>query len=224
MSPRRVRLRAMAVSRPALLGLAGTLATLAVPSNASAAALLVGQKCARSGTPSFNMATSGWAPGASLTIHLGSFGHTVTADGSGVFSTAGAPLTAPVLSRPGVKTFSLTVTDGVTTAGPVRTKIVRRGVLVPDRAKPAQTVRYRGYGFPVHKRLYLHVRRGGKTKGTFRIGRPSGACGLVTRKLRYMPLRRWSTGTYDFWFSNTRTFRKSRTLYGYRINIYRRFG
>ena len=47
---------------------------------------------------------------------------------------------------------------------------------------------------------------------------------LVTRKLRYMPLRRWSTGTYDYWFSNTRKFRMSRTLYGYRISIYRKFG
>jgi hypothetical protein len=224
MSPRRVRFRAMAVSRPALLVLAGTLAALAVPSTASAAAVVAGQKCARSGTPTFNMITSGWAPGASLTIHLGSFGRTVTADGSGVFSTAGSPLTTPVLGRPGVKTLSLTVTDGVTTAGPARTKVVRRGVRVPARAKPAQTVRYRGYGFPLHKRLYLHVRRGGKTKGTFRIGRPGGACGLVTRKLRYMPLRRWSTGTYDYWFSNTRKFRKSRTLYGYRISIYRKFG
>jgi hypothetical protein len=224
MSTQGVRLRAMAVSRPALLGLAGTLAALAVPSTASAAAVVAGQKCARSGTASFNMITSGWSPGSSLTIHLGSFGRTVTADGAGVFSTAGSPLTAPLLSRPGVKTLSLTVSDGTTTAGPVKTKVVRRGVRVPSHAKPAQVVRYRGFGFPLHKRLYLHVRRGGSTKGTFRMGRPSGACGLVTRRLRYMPLRRWSTGTYDYWFSNTRTFRRSRTLYGYRINIYRRFG
>ena len=74
----------------------------------------------------------------------------------------------------------------------------------------------------VGRSLYLHIRRGGRTKGTFRIGRASGACGLTSRRLRYMPLRRWSTGTYDYWFSNTSRFRKSRTLYGYRIDIYRR--
>jgi hypothetical protein len=221
MSARGVPFRAMAVPRPALLGLAGA---LAVPSTASAAAVVPGQQCASSGTPSFNLITSGWAPNASLTIHLGSFGKPVTADANGVFSTAGAPLTAPVLPKPGVRSFSLSVSDGVTTAGPVKTKVVRRGVLVPDRAKPTDVVRYRAYGFPLHKRLYLHVRRAGQTKGTFRIGRANGACGLVTRRLRYMPLRRWSTGTYDYWFSNTRHFRRSRTLYGYRISIYRRLG
>ena len=36
-----------------------------------------------------------------------------------------------------------------------------------------------------------------------------------------MPLRRWRTGTYDFWFSNTRRFRARATLYGYRVSIYR---
>jgi hypothetical protein len=214
----------MLVSRPALLGLAGTLAALAVPSTASAAAVVPGQQCARAGTPSFDLVSSGWAPGAGLSVHLGNLDKAVTADANGVFSTAGAPLTPPALGRPGVKRVSLSVTDGVTTAGPVTTKVVQRGVRVPNRSKPAEVVRYRGYGFPPHKRLYLHVRRGGKTKGTFRIGRPTGVCGLVTRKLRYMPLRRWSTGTYDYWFSNTRRFRSSRTLYGYRINIYRRFG
>jgi hypothetical protein len=214
----------MLASRPALLGLAGTLAALSVPSTASAAAVAAGQQCARSGTASFNLITSGWAPGAGLTIHLGNVATAVTADAGGVFSTAGAPLTAPTLGKPGVKRVSLSVTDGATTAGPVTTKIVQRGVHVPDRATPSQVVRYQSYGFPLHKRLYLHVRRGGKTKGTFRIGRPTGVCGLVTRKLRYMPLRRWRTGSYDYWFSNTRRFRSSRTLYGYRINISRRFG
>jgi hypothetical protein len=214
----------MPASRPALLGLAGTLAALAAPSTASAAAVVAGQQCARSGTASLNLISSGWAPGAGLSVHLGNLDKAVTADANGVFSTAGSPLTPPSLGRPGVKRLALSVTDGVTTAGPVTTKVVQRGVNVPSRSKPTQRVLYKGYGFPLHKRLYLHVRRGGRTKGTFPIGRPAGACGLVTRRLRYMPLRRWSTGTYDYWFSNTKRFRASRTLYGYRINIYRRFG
>ena len=214
----------MTVLRCASLALAGTLAASAVPATASAAGVVAGQRCARSGTPSFNLITSGWAPGASLTIHLGSLTDAVTADAAGVFSTAGSPLTAPLLSHPGVRTLSLTVTDGVTTAGPVATKVVRRGVRVPARAKPADVVRYRAYGFPPGKPLYLHIRRGGATKGTFRIGRAGGACGLVSRRLRYMPLRRWSAGSYVYWFSNGRRFRASRTLYGYRVDIYRRFG
>ena len=84
MSARGVRLRAMAVARPVLLGLAGTLAATRRPVDRLRRRRRGGSKCARSGTPSFNMITSGWAPGASLTIHLGSFGRTVAADGSGV--------------------------------------------------------------------------------------------------------------------------------------------
>jgi hypothetical protein len=214
----------MPVPRPALLGLAGVLAALAAPAAASAATVAATQPCARAGAASFDLVSGGWAPGARLSVHLGNLDALASADANGVLSTAGSPLTPPALGRPGVARVSLSVTDGVTTAGPVAAKVVQRGVRVPGESKPSDVVRYKGYGFPRHKRLYLHVRRGNATKGTFRIGRPAGACGLVTRRLRYMPLRRWSTGTYDYWFSNTRRFRSSRTLYGYRIDISRRFG
>lgn len=212
----------MPVRRTAPLGLAAALVSLAAPAVASAAAVAPAQKCALAGTPSLGLATSGWVPGSALTIKLGRYAHGATADGAGNFTTAGNPLTAPLLPRPGVKTFKLSVTDGTTVAGPVRTKVVARGVRVPGTAKPSSVVRYRAYGFPSHQRLYLHVRRGGSTKGSFRLGRPSGACGLLERKLRYMPLRHWSNGNYDYWFSNTSHYRKSKRLYGYRIHIYSR--
>ncbi len=213
----------MPVRRPVLLGIAAAVVSLAAPAVASAATVVPGQKCARSGTRSFGLLTSGWLPGSPLTIKLSAgYAGTATADAAGNYGTAGSPLVAPYLSKPGVKTFKLTVTDGTTVAGPVKAKVVRRGVRVPSTAKPSSLVRYRAYGFPSHQRLYLHVRRGGRTRGSFRIGRAGGACGLVARKLRYMPLRHWSTGSYDYWFSNTRSYRKAKTLYGYRINIYRR--
>jgi hypothetical protein len=216
--------RPVAARRTVLLGLLAALLCLAVPAGASAATVVAGQRCALAGSRSFNLATNGWLPGSPLTIALGGkqLG-TGVADATGAFSTLGNPLTAPLLAKPRVKTLKLTVTDGTTTTPAVKTKVVARGVNVPDHAKPAQTVRYKAFGFPPHKRLYLHVRRGGKTKGSFRIGRAKGVCGLTQRKLRYMPLRRWSTGIYDYWFSDTKHFRAARTLYGYRIKITRRF-
>jgi hypothetical protein len=39
-----------------------------------------------------------------------------------------------------------------------------------------------------------------------------------------MPLHHWSTGTYDFWFSNRRRFTRKTALYGYRIKIYKTLG
>jgi hypothetical protein len=213
----------VAPRRTVLIGLVVALLCLAAPAAASAVIVVPGQACALAGTKSFNVLTSGWLPGAPLTISLGGKRvGTGVADAMGGFSTLTDPLVAPALAKPRVKSLKLTVSDGTTTSAPVKAKVVSRGVIVPDRAKPSQRVHYRAFGFPPHKRLYLHVRRGGKTKGTFRLGRPSGVCGLAHRTLRYMPLHRWSTGKYDFWFSNTKHFRAKRTLYGYRIKISRR--
>ena len=48
----------------------------------------------------------------------------------------------------------------------------------PSTAKPRKKVRFRVFGFRPGERVYLHVRRGGKTKGRFSLGTAEGACGL----------------------------------------------
>ena len=120
-----------------------------------------------------------------------------------------------------IRRFLLTANDALGTQAATHVKVVHRMVSVPGRARPSKRVRYRAYGFPVGKKLYLHVRRGHRTLGRFTIGRPRGSCGVVTRRLRYMPLKHWSTGSYDFWYGNRRHFKRSRELYGYRIRIYK---
>jgi hypothetical protein len=115
----------------------------------------------------------------------------------------------------------LTAADAAGNQANARVKVVHRTVAVPNRARPGKRVRYRAYGFPNGKRLYLHIRRGKRTLGRFLLGRPHGDCGVVSKRLRYMPLRHWSTGNYDFWFSNRKHFKRGRALYGYRIRIYK---
>ena len=79
------------------------------------------------------------------------------------------------------------------------------------------------YGFEPGQRVYLHIRRGGKTRGTFRMGTASGACGTLDKRLRYMPLSRYSTGTYDYYFSHTPKFDHARALVKGGVTIIRTF-
>jgi hypothetical protein len=175
------------------------------------------------GVPDLGVTSSGWAPGSSLNFALnGRSVGTGTADAAGLFSNASDPFTPPLLTgkRP-IRNFTLTAADTAGNQANARVKVVHRTVAVPNRARPAKRVRYRAYGFPHGKRLYLHIRRGKRTLGRFALGRPHGVCGVVSKRLRYMPLRHWSTGTYDFWFGNRKHFKRNRALYGYRIRIYK---
>jgi hypothetical protein len=196
--------------------------SLLLPAAASAATVAPTAHCVLDGQRNLSVASSGWTPGEPLTFALdGKSLGTGTADALGTFSNAADPFAAPLLTGDPVRRFTLTAANatGVQASAPV--KVVHRTVAVPKRARPSRRVRYRAYGFPHGKRLYLHVRRGKRTLGRFVLGRPHGACGVVGKRLRYMPLRHWSSGTYDYWFSNQRHFKRSRALFGYRIRIYK---
>ena len=207
-----------------VLALAVALASLAVaPAAASAATVATTQPCVLDGARDLAVTSSGWAPGAPLNFALnGRSVGTGVADAAGLFSNQANPFTPPLLTgRHRVQRFTLTAADATGQQADAKVKVVHRTVDVPGRARPHKRVRYRAYGFPRGKRIYLHVRRGTHTLGRFAIGRAHGACGVASRRLRYMPLRHWSTGTYDFWFSNRKHFKRPRALFGYRIRIYK---
>jgi hypothetical protein len=210
-----------AARRP--LALACALASLLVvaPAAASAATVASAQSCVADNGPNLALTASGWLPGSPLTFALnGTEIGTASADAAGSFS--GNAFPTPLLSaRNPIRRFMVTAADNAGTHANAFVKVVHRTVQVPSQARPGKRVRYRAYGFPSGKRLYLHVRRGTHTLGRFGLGRSHGACGVVSRRLRYMPLRHWSNGSYDYWFSNRRHFKRSRALYGYRIRIYK---
>jgi hypothetical protein len=217
-------------SRQTALGGAALFITLTAPAAASAAPVVAPTvPCVRYvGTvppaATLGVASSGWTAGASLTFKVGE--QTVgngAADTTGAFSTGATPFTPP-MPEGNLLSTTLTAVDNATGASATAPlQVVRLTVAVPDRAKPSQKVRYRAFGFQPGKRLYLHVRRGSKTKGRFMLGKPSGECGRLTKRLRYMPLKRWSTGTYQFWYSQDKRYSKQTRIYGYSINIFKTF-
>jgi hypothetical protein len=114
-----------------------------------------------------------------------------------------------------------TDSSGVASA-PIGLQVVKITATVPDRARPGSRVTYRVSGFDTGRRVYLHIRRGGRTRGTFRIATAQGDCGIATRRMRYMPLERYSTGTYDYYFQHTKRFDATAPRVKLSISITRR--
>jgi hypothetical protein len=167
----------------------------------------------------FPLQLAGFAPSAVVTIASdGAPIDTATVDAAGSFQ---GVVNAPPITGNRAN-VSITADDGQGhTAGPVPLPEVKLGVVWPSNAAARKRVLFRAYGFEAGKTVYLHIRRGGKTRGTFKIGRADSPCGLTKRRLRAMPLSRYSTGTYEFWFGATKKFDRSKEI-GYRVTIFRR--
>lgn len=218
------------MSRPLRLAApAAALAVVAAPVAAHAqapATLTPGLPCIRyvdAGVKSFPIQLAGFAPNAVVTIAAdGTPIDTAPTDAAGAFTGAiQAPSLAGSSNRQNV---SITADDGQGhTAGPVALPEVRLSVDWPDRAKGNPRVLFRAYGFQPGKTVYLHVRKQGKTKGTFKLGRAAAPCGLTKRHLHYMPVNPHSAGTYIYYFDHNRRFDKDATILSYRVIITRTF-
>jgi hypothetical protein len=167
----------------------------------------------------FPLQLAGFAPSAAVTIASdGAPIDTATTDAAGSFQ---GVLNAPPINGNRAN-VSITADDGQGhTAGPLALPEVKLGVVWPSDASARKRVLFRAYGFDPGKTVYLHIRRGGKTRGTFKIGRADSPCGLTKRRLRAMPLSHYSTGAYEFWFGATKKFDRSKEI-GYRVTIFRR--
>lgn len=198
---------------------------LAVPASAQAATLVI-PPCSVSlpGERTIPITGSGFAPNSfvSLTADGQSF-TSVQADAAGNIAVAA---TTPVLRSINTtqQTFRVAADDraGNTAAAPMR--LTRVGADLPDRARPSSRVRMRVFGFAPGRVVYLHIRRAGRTRGTFRIGRAQAPCGTTSRRLRYMPLKSYRTGAYTYVFQQSRRYdrRKPRVQLG--ISVIRRLG
>jgi hypothetical protein len=214
-------------SRRLALGGAALLLSVAAPSAALAAPTVSSSApCVRYiGTipaqPTLGVAATGWGAVTPLTFSLGktTLG-TGTTDETGSFATS-TPFTPPE-PKGNLQTMTLTAADGNGGTATSKVQVVRLIVTVPGgRHAPSAKVKYRAFGFMPHKKLYLFVRRGNKTKGRFVLGKPKGACGLLTTKMRFMPLKKYSAGVYEFWFSHSKTYSKATRIYSYKIQITR---
>jgi hypothetical protein len=214
-------------SRRTALGGAVLLISIAAPTSAVAApAVAPATQCIRyvaTAPPAatLGVVTSGWAANTPLTFALkGKPVGSGTTDGTGAFSTGQQPFTPPA-PKGNLQTVALTARDAAGTAATTQVKLARLIVTVPKKARPSKVVKYRAFGFAPRKRLYLFVRHDGKTKKRILLGRTKGDCGVLTRKLRYMPLKSYSSGLYEFWFSHSKRYSKATRIYRYTIQISR---
>jgi hypothetical protein len=147
---------------------------------------------------------SGFAPNSTVSITAnGAPFTTATADAAGNFGITPQP---PLLSGDHTsQTFQLAASDGTNSAA-AALHVTRWFVKLPSRARANRKVKFRAYGFLPGKRVYVFVRRHGHTLGRFSLGRAKGPCGNATRRLRYMPLRHHTTGTYKYFFEQSSRF------------------
>jgi hypothetical protein len=212
----------MASHARAITALAGA-AVLAAPAAAPAATVSV-PACSPyvAGEPTVSVQGSGFAPNGLVAIRAGGQAlGTARTDASGAFSTV---TPAPSLSsaRRNLQTFELTADDSQGNVGTASLQVTRVTADLPDRARPSSRVRYRVFGFTLGRVVWVHVRRGGRTLATVRIGRASGPCGRASRRLRYLPLDRYRTGTYEYWFQMSRRFDRDAPGVRLRVSIIRR--
>jgi len=195
----------------AVVAVAAVACALTFPVEVFAASLTTSERCLRvvTGQRTFPVLSSGFTPGAVVTVTAD--GRTVgsgIADASGTWSEL---LPAPPITdgRRVSRTFEVTAMDsrGVF-AAPITVDAIRLTARLPRRSGPRERVPYRVFGFASGRPVYLHVRRDGRTRESFRLGTPAGPCGRLSRRMRFMPLRRWSTGVYDYWFTQTRRFER----------------
>jgi hypothetical protein len=56
------------------------------------------------------------------------------------------------------------------------------------------------------------------------MGTPKGPCGSLVKRLPYLPLKPYTTGQYDYFFSHLKTFSKQTYFYRTGVTIYTTFG
>lgn len=200
---------------------------LAVTPAAAEAAAIVAPTCARSvlAQKTVPVQGTGFTPNSFVTVKAAdgkTLGGAAT-DAAGNFADTffGSSLFPSINSTK--LTTQLVATDSAGVAAPpIPFQMVKITATIPERARPGSRVTYRVSGFDTGKRVYLHIRRGGKTRGTFRIATAKTDCGIATRKMRYMPLKSYSTGTYDYYFQHTSKFDRNAAGVKLSVSIVRR--
>jgi hypothetical protein len=151
------------------------------------------------------ISATGFVPGSfvSVSYEAGYLGEPRSAgvfrpDAAGAFS---ADLVPPTLLTANRREVTLRASDpirpGLEAAVPL--KVVRvRATVSPQRAASAsRQARFFAEGFKEGDVLYAHFRRyGSRTARTVRLGRATGDCGEITKRMRLVPGRNVAQGTW----------------------------
>jgi hypothetical protein len=176
-----------------LLAAAIGVSLLSAPAAAQAATLAVDQACYPVGGV-ITVTGTGFTPGATVQLSYSNAGTAASpvADGAGNFT---AQVPAPSITRD-EQPIAINATDG-TNAAPAALRITRPEVETrPGRANPRRRVLYRVRGFTQARRIFIHYIYRGRHRGTVRLTRKRGPCGVFTRRMRMLPVRTIRFGTW----------------------------
>jgi hypothetical protein len=208
--PARHRLLAVATAAAFVLAFAATAQAATISTDA----------CVRSlpgigGVKSMPIVAAGFTPGSLVTVKYASkisptptYLTSGTADANGTFGTAVFPPSFNKFSTQ-EQSFALGAYDDVNPAAVATTQFrqVRVGYeLKPDHARPASTVRHTVRGFINNVPLYIHYRFGGKTKKTVKLGVTSSPCGIVTKRMPFLPVSPARTGRWNLFIDQKKKF------------------
>lgn len=207
--------------RAILLLVTTALAAAAAAAPASAASIDVDRSCYNERAP-MEVSGRGFTPGTSWTVTTTGLTGTGIVDSDGTFRSPGAP--APVVLRKTTRPtrFTLSASVGGRRIATRRIRVVNLLVtLGSTNGRPTGRTRWQFSGFDRGKSVYLHVRRGGRTIRTVRMGRADRSCGRLSVLARRLPGIRSSRirpGTYRFAIDSRKKY-SSRTRPQYRTGI-----
>jgi hypothetical protein len=226
--------------RPPLAAAAVAAIAAVTASTASAATLAVGTPCARyapelAGEQWIPVTGSGFTPNTDprfnsvdLTYTNGDLGGYTPLAADGSFST-NVFMPTDFISRSSgrTKTYTLTATDTVTAGLTASTEVtvVRAGVTTKPmrvRRNVRRKVRWAVFGAPTRAPIYAHWTFKGRKRATRRVGVARGACGIVRKRLPFVPARPRS-GIWKVYFTRGKRYSRRRALFRADVNVFRTF-
>lgn len=206
MSPRSRRV--LAATAPLLVA-----ATAATPAHAAA---IQGPPCAifeQYGIRNVPIAGGGFAPGELVRVEYVARNGKVSGAGSAVTDAAGGFRIAAfpaIFNTFGTQdqefTLRATQSSGAVAVFPYRQ--VRPLTLAPSRITDVRKrIRYTARGLPTGRTIYVHFRLRGRTLGRVALGKATGPCGIVSRRIKAVPVVR--AGTWNLQFDASRRYSRS---------------
>lgn len=200
-----------AIAIPRAFGgvLLAALAVLIAPATAGAADLTTEGACFASGQLVVLSGTA-FTPGAPVTIAGAATGG-AQADALGTFTTQ---VTAPPIAGLGPRTVRVTAMDQAnpTNAATLDLRVVREafGSNLPVAGRPRERTTWRFAGFAPDRPVYGHFMLGGRTRGDYRFGVATGACGTLTVRAPRIPgVRQLRPGRWTLKLDQRKSYRAS---------------
>lgn len=204
----------MPTRRLAAHGCAAIVVGLTLPSAASAAMLSPLKPCyvalpnAAQQVEPIAVGGSGFTPGSRVDVSVDGVPRVngVPVDAAGNLP-AGVQAPSPFLAK-GDKPFSIVVAEQ---GNPANTATASSQVTAlaasfsPRAGSPGRKVIFRGRGFTLAKKVYLHYRYKGKTRKVLTVS-PTGPCGRFEVRRRLFPFSRVSTGRWIVQFDQQKKY------------------